>query len=83
MSPKGTTKKRTEKGGVLEIDVNLNSKNPELKPLLDEINPILLKILHVVTKNHDTGTQGVLTPNFSKILFSKIKPSTKMFHKIT
>ena len=31
-----------------EIDINLDSKNPKLKPLLDQLNPILKKVIEAV-----------------------------------
>jgi hypothetical protein len=45
--PKGTTHRghRQHPG---EIDINLDSKDSNLKPLLDELNPILKKVIKAV-----------------------------------
>ncbi|HVP56126.1 MAG TPA: hypothetical protein VMU45_14145 [Candidatus Eisenbacteria bacterium] len=59
----------------ISLCVNLDSTRPDVQDLLAQLNPILQQIVDIVQNCPDPSSEGVLAPNFSKILFSKIKTS--------
>jgi len=57
------------------VCLNLDCTRSDLQPYLNQLNPILANIMSIIQTNPDDSGEGALSPNFSKILFSKIKTS--------
>ena len=55
---------------LVRVRFNLDSNRPDLKPLLDQLNPILRQILPLVRANPDRSAEldaDLLPPGFHKI----------------
>lgn len=56
------------------IPVNMDSTRSDIKPLLDQINPLLKQVLDILQSYPDTDANRdpSLNPIFNKVLYSRI-----------
>lgn len=65
-------KDESDESYIISVDLNLEATREDLAPLLEELNPILNRVVERLLEYPDETATGILPARFSKIWFSKI-----------